>query len=424
MSGDLAKDLNRDCHCISVDRNALQEAFSLVLSAASPGPVALHIPDTLFAGSPVFLSERHFHAMTEVIHAIEALTLDAGYQEAVLAPLPDQAHTDHGPRGVFTSYDFHLDEDGPRLIEINTNAGGVLLNHYLATAQRACCMEVADMMARHPTPAVSEADFVAMFRQEWHRQRRSAPLNTVAIVDLDPHGQFLYPEFLLYQSLFGRHGIEALIADPAALRIRQGRLWIGDKPVDMVYNRLTDFYLSLPESATLLQAYRDDLAVVTPSPHVYGLWADKRNLPLLSDPDQLRALGINESIVDVLARYVPETVRVTCDKAEVLWAGRKRYFFKPVTGYGSRGAFRGDKLTRRVWADILSSDYIAQQLVTPTERDVVTDGERRSLKVDFRCVAYGGRMQQVSARLYQGQTTNLRTQGGGLATVLVAPDQH
>src|SRR5258705_419647 len=33
-----------------------------------------------------------------------------------------------GNRGVFMGYDFHLTQDGPRLIEINTNAGGALLN--------------------------------------------------------------------------------------------------------------------------------------------------------------------------------------------------------------------------------------------------------------------------------------------------------
>jgi len=32
-------------------------------------------------------------------------------------------------------------------------------------------------------------------------------------------------------------------------------------------------------------------------------------------------------------------------------------------------------------------------------------------------VTYNGKVQQLSARLYQGQTTNLRTEGGGLATV-------
>jgi hypothetical protein len=40
-----------------------------------------------------------------------------------------------------------------------------------------------------------------------------------------------------------------------------------------------------------------------------------------------------------------------------------------------------------------------------------------SLKLDIRCVTYNSKIQQLSARLYQGQTTNFRSKGGGLATV-------
>ena len=45
-------------------------------------------------------------------------------------------------------YDCHLGEDGPRLIEVNTNAGGAFLNFFLAQAQRACCAEMGSI----PTP--------------------------------------------------------------------------------------------------------------------------------------------------------------------------------------------------------------------------------------------------------------------------------
>lgn len=35
-------------------------------------------------------------------------------------------------------YDFHVTPEGPKLIEINTNAGGAFLNAALREAQRAC----------------------------------------------------------------------------------------------------------------------------------------------------------------------------------------------------------------------------------------------------------------------------------------------
>jgi hypothetical protein len=42
-----------------------------------------------------------------------------------------------------------------------------------------------------------------------------------------------------------------------------------------------------------------------------------------------------------------------------------------------------------------------------------------SLKYDVRCYVYDGQVQLVAARLYQGQTTNFRTPGGGFALVRV-----
>ena len=130
---------------------------------------------------------------------------------------------------------------------------------------------------------------------------------------------------------------------------------------------------------------------------------------------------MEEEEIYALGRSLPTTVIVTKDNAAQLWANRKRLFFKPATGHGSRGAYRGAKLTQRVWGNIIQADYVAQAMVPPSERQLIINGEKQSLKLDIRCVTYDGRIQRLSARLYQGQTTNLRTQGGGLATVFSTP---
>ncbi len=88
-----------------------------------------------------------------------------------------------------------------------------------------------------------------------------------------------------------------------------------------------------------------------------------------------------------------------------------------MAGYGSRAAYRGDKLTRRVWQDIVAGGYVAQAIVAPGERRVDRDDEARPLKFDLRAYAYDGAVQWLAARLYQGQTTNFRTPGGGFAPV-------
>ena len=64
-----------------------------------------------------------------------------------------------------------------------------------------------------------------------------------------------------------------------------------------------------------------------------------------------------------------------------------------------------------------SRTYVAQALVAPSERHVADLHAPNALKVDVRNYAYAGAVKLVAARLYQGQTTNFRTTGGGFAPV-------
>jgi hypothetical protein len=65
--------------------------------------------------------------------------------------------------------------------------------------------------------------------------------------------------------------------------------------IDLVYNRLADFSLYMPSSAALREAYLENAVVVTPHPRAHVLYADKRNLALLTDPGHLTALGCSGS---------------------------------------------------------------------------------------------------------------------------------
>jgi hypothetical protein len=410
---------NQTCHCITYDAQRLRAVLESSPSTAGVYASILRNQPHLFAASPVFLARSDLARMHAVIAAVEAVVRTPGFRERAFALAAPIARADHGPRGVFLGYDFHLGPDGAQLIEINTNAGGGLLNAALGRAQRACCDEVEAAVAGVPGGDV-EAAFLAMFRAEWARQRGDAPLRRIAIVDDDPPGQYLYPEFLLFQQLFRAAGLDAVIVDPRALRHAGGALSTDGQPIDLVYNRLTDFMLAGDTSAALRAAYEAGTVVVTPNPHHYALYADKRHLVVLSDPACLRAWGVDRVSVATLAGGVPETRLVDAADADAWWAARRQYFFKPVAGYGGRAAYRGDKLTRGTWAQILARPYVAQRLVPPSERTIVIDGREQPLKLDLRAYVYDGAVQLVAARLYQGQTTNFRTAGGGFAPVFTA----
>jgi hypothetical protein len=355
----------------------------------------------MFSPYSVQVSKDHAEKMAEIVRAIERVSILDAYRDRVLRWAPDIARFDPGTKGVFFGYDFHIGETGPKLIEINTNAGGGYLNVMLLRAW--------GMNTR------LEDVFFDMFMNEWRMRRGDKPLERIAIVDEECASQFLYPEFCLFKKLFERHGIAASIVDASDLELRNGKLQFENKRIDLVYNRLTDFSFELNDA--LRQAYIEDAAVITPHPRAHALFADKRNLSVLSSRDALESMGVDEDTVKLLTRGIAWTGIVREADPDALWSERRRLFFKPWAGYGAKAVYRGEKLTRRVWEEILEGQYVYQEYVPAMEFEI----EGRILKYDYRNFAYEGEVQLLSSRLYQGQATNFRTTGGGFAPVFTAP---
>lgn len=369
----------------------------------------------LFSDTQVTLPQATYEQITGFVRMVTALVSLPTYQAAVaerngqsIAPMPP---------GVCIAIDFHVGGVAPQLIEINTNAGGSLL---VTLLERAWGNDAGADRA--------EAALLQMFADEWTVWQSGRPLQTIAIADEAPEQQYLYPEFVRWQKLFEAHGIQTLICAPEQLRCDAlGRLAVGENTIDLLYNRLTDFSLTSAPCAAIHAAWRQQQAgstagtLVTPHPQAHALWADKRNLQWLSDTAALQRFGLNTEQAMAIARCVPRTVPVTAVDAESFWSTRKQWFFKPQAGFGSRAAYRGDKLTKRVFEEILQGGYVAQTFAPPPE--VVFHGasaaETTTLKYDLRVYAYHGQIQLLAARLYQGQTTNFRTPGGGFAPIRV-----
>ena len=406
--------LNKNCFCVTLDLPSLREAMEREAGEPAFFETFIRPKAHLFSHVPVFLSATTVDEMRAIAAAVETTAQLAAYKAAVLSWAPEIARADHGPIGALMGYDFHLGEDGPRLIEINTNAGGAFLNAFLARAQRACCAE----MDIPPTLLSFEDAAFRMFQNEWIRQRGTGAPERIAIVDDNPPEQYLYPEFVLARRVFAARGVDAVIADASQLRYDDGRLSVDGKTIDLVYNRVTDFAFDQPEHKALQEAYRDGAVVVTPNPHNHALLADKRNLSLLSDAAMLEAWAVEPGFRALLAA-VPRTVVVNPDNADALWKSRKDLFFKPTGGHGGKAVYRGDKLTKGVWAEIAGGGYVAQTLVRPSERMIKIDETPQRRKMDVRLYTYDGQVLLVAARLYQGQTTNFRTLGGGFAPVFV-----
>ncbi|MDR2165631.1 MAG: hypothetical protein LBO79_08480 [Zoogloeaceae bacterium] len=402
MTGDLAGAGER------IDPDAL--ARGLARCGLDAGALRASHP-ALLSDAVVRVDARDQRTMAELVAAIEEVVALPVYREAVLAWAPAIARHDPGYPGVFLGYDFHLTPDGPRLIEINSNAGGGFLN---------ACLRAAHAENGASALDAALAAWVDVFREEARLAGlpgMDAP--RLAIVDARPAEQFLFPEFGIARRIFAEAGWRAVIADPSELSWDGERLRHATGPVDIVYNRLTDFTLADPAHAALRAAWMAGQVALTPHPRTHALYADKRNMTLLSNPGWLEQAGVPATLRTRLLAGIPRTTRVRPEDGETLWQARKTLFFKPASGFGSRAAYRGDKLTRKVFGEILAGDYVAQVFAPPSTRRVRIAGRDVVLKLDLRQYVYRGRLQLAAARLYQGQLTNMRTPGGGFAAVTI-----
>ncbi|PHR17440.1 MAG: hypothetical protein COA37_22525 [Hoeflea sp.] len=367
----------------------------------------------LYAATPVFLSHAHYQQMAKLVAAVAQSTETEAYRRQIEArdsridlSRQDRTHS------LLMGFDFHISPDGPRLIEINTNAGAAFLARQFADAGSRCLP--AAVSGPDLTEARLDELLVNMFLEEWGLARPGEPLRSLAIVDAEPEAQYLYPDMVLAAELLNLNGIHTIIADPSELDCRDGKLWRDGEIIDMVYNRLTDFRFEAPQNHALRLAYDQDVAVLSPSPRHHALYADKRNLMLLGDEN-----GAPGAVSADLRAMIPLTRPLRGIDQEAAWKARRTLFFKPADGYGSRAAYRGDKLTRSVWASIRQGDYVAQALVPPATRGLMHEGQPARLKYDLRLYAYAGKPLFPVARMYRGQTTNFRTPGGGLAPVIL-----
>lgn len=349
------------------------------------------------------LSYHCLKQMIEVVYSLQKLSENPAYPES-LPELPDNAQIEPGHFSVLMGYDFHIDDKQQvKLIEVNTNAGGL----WFATLSH-------QPQASH-FPEKLAHKLLSSFVQEYRLFCGSAGARPqfIAIIDEQPEQQFLYPEMQIFAELFQQAGIKTVIVDPAQLEIRDSRPYYKNQVIDLIYNRHCDFYLNTPEMQTIAQAWQQQSVCLTPNPRVYGLLADKQRMMDWSRADFFNGLLAPASATR-LQQAIPHTELLVSHPEDTLWSGRKHKVFKPMTGYASRGVYLGEKITKNKLSSLPPDTTLVQQRIKPTITHT-PGGEK--FKTDFRLFVYRKTILAVSARLYQGQVTNLRTTNGGFGKI-------
>lgn len=371
---------------------SFQNEFDRYLSSKSSRLKEIQVSQGAFLFSPITISIKRdeFQLIAEAIKGFFSARNSLSQKKS-------------GPKNfsVLMSYDFHMTEAGPKLIEINTNAGQSLYVEAL-------------YQFKNEDTTYLHRPFEESLREAFINEARLAGLTnpiSAAITDDEVTKQFFYPEMLMFADRFESWGWNAYLCDANVLKWSSDSLRCGSNEINFVYNRLTDFYLE--RHADLKSAFQSDKVCFSPNPFEYDLLANKSRLVEFSSKEYLASLIPDPKCLEACERVLPIT-RTTKDfTLEELWKNKKQYFFKPKTSFAGKGVYRGDGIQRKVLEDIYTKDYLVQEFLRPPE--VVIDNE--SFKYDVRFYVYQDEIQLASARVYKGQVTNFRSEGAGICTV-------
>jgi hypothetical protein len=360
---------------------------------------------------PVSVNYTDLRHMVKLVAELFALSRLPAYREYISSKLPYIARMDPGHDAVMMGYDFHLTPEGPRLIEVNTNAGGGVIAYVSHLGE--------DGLQSSHLPERLNRQVLNSFLDEWWRYRgdRACWPKRILIVDERPTDQFLYPEMQAFQQLFEGWGISCAITEPQDIEEKDGELFHQGQKVEMIYNRHCDFYLETPPMAAIGKAYQSGSVCLTPNPFTYGLLGDKRRMILWSSPEELSRFGLKPATAEHILTLVPWTRLLSFLDLNETWQTRKNLVFKPATRFGSRGVYMGTSISRSRFDSLPAEQTLVQALVPPSLTFLPHSGQE--MKTDFRLFAYRNRPLGLAARLYRGQVTNLQSEGSGFAPVRI-----
>jgi hypothetical protein len=364
-------------------------------------PLELRLPKAIWTKAAAAISAVHAISRTKAF-------------EAQLEPVDGISDIPKVNESVLMAFDFHTNEAGEcRLVEINTNASGFWISSLMELTHLNSA--VPDYL---PLDLLAQA-FTKELELAWKEKPPGVP--TVAIVDEDLANQKMRPEFLMYREWFRSLGWRAELCDSREITFDGTRCVAANLgKLDLIYNRLTDFYLEKPIHAPLRRCFISGGACFSPNPREYWLQADKQRLIQLADKDFVVKAGATPEQISALEQVlIPSFEKTAFPSSDAIWDKRKQLFFKPKRSFGGKSVYRGSSVSRKVFERLMAEDILIQHY-WPAQRVPVDDPRSvlNNWRFDLRFFVYAERIQLVVARIYQGQVTNFSSQLGGFTRVL------
>jgi hypothetical protein len=244
-------------------------------------------------------------------------------------------------------------------------------------------------------------------------------------------------EFVLFQELFRRHGLECVIADPREVEYRDGKLWAGDCHVTLIYKRV--LISELLERGGLnhpvVRAVRDG-AVCMANPFCCKVLYKKASLAALTDERNAWLFTARQH--EAIAAHVPWTRVVEerqtryggapVDLVPFVLRQRERFVLKPNDDYGGKGIVLGWTVDASRWEEAvraaLAVPYVAQERVTLPEEPFpcLIDGKVQLISRKYDTapfVCHGEYVEGCLTRIATDPLLNVTAGGGSTVPTFV-----
>jgi len=344
----------------------------------------------LASPTPVAIPRNDFKRMLSFARKLYRLKNETKYLQMLDQKIPETAKVTPDTPGMLMGFDFHLTDEGPKLIEINNNAGGLYIDK---------------LKGWLPQPKIEEmfgdigTRLLGMFPPHW---------KTIAIVDENIQQQFMYPEMKAYARLLESNGRKVFLASPETLVSKEDGLYLASERIDAIYNRHTDFYLDSESMKHIRAAYMAGTVQLNPHPRSYALIGDKARMADWWHEGLLEEC-LNEADIRLIRSIVPEIHLMHEYDIEQAWAERSNWVFKPSARHGGKGVLLGKSISRKRFDELDRSDTVMQRLVPAS----IVEIDGKPFKFDVRLFTQGENLIALAGRVWQGQVTNFRAEGSG-----------
>lgn len=344
---------------------------------------------SLATNIPVPIPESDFQTMLRFARSIYQLEHNQTYAEALKLHLPETVDVTSHHASMLMGYDFHLTAHGPKLIEINNNAGGLYEKDDGWIPQYDQQSLLPDLPAK----------LVGMFAKDWQH---------IAIMDEDITQQYMFPEMNAYAALLRADGRKVSLVSPEDLELRSDGLYADGLKVDVIYNRHTDFYLETSPLMHIHQAFLEQQVVLNPYPRSYALLGDKSRMVDWWREGLLETF-LNAQTIQLIRAVVPETYLLSEYDNEKAWEIRKAWVFKPAARHGGKGVMLGKGMSRKRFEQFDVDSTVMQKLVPASQVEI----NEKTFKFDIRLYMHGEKLIALAGRAWNGQITNFREAGSG-----------